>query len=396
MQALSERGLTLNRARGGVLALAALAFALLVVGSVSAARTAQSEYIVVLKASAGPAADVARQHARDYGGTLDFVYSHALKGYAMKLSAAAADKIAKLSVVSEVEADSVYTIDTTQSPATWGIDRIDQRNLPLSNSYTYTNTGAGVTAYIIDTGIRMTHTQFGGRAVFGFDAITPSTNGVDCNGHGTHVSGTVGGSTYGVAKSVKLVAVRVLNCQGSGTNAQVISGIDWATGNHQAGQPAVANMSLGGSASTALDNAVRNSIADGIAYSVSAGNGNILGVAVKACRQSPARVPEAMTISATDNTDTKPVWANIGTCVDWFAPGVNVTSAWNTNDNATNTISGTSMASPHNTGVAALYLQTHPSSTPAQVAAALGGNTTNGVVKSPGKNTPNKLLFTDY
>src|SRR5262249_20633392 len=222
------------------------------------------------------------------------------------------------------EANGEYTADAIESPVTWGLDRIDQRNRPLSNSFAYTDTGAGVTAYIIDTGIRFTHSEFGGRATTGYDAVTSGGNASDCNGHGTHVAGTVGGATYRVAKDVALVAVRVLNCQGSGTTAQVVAGIDWVTAHHAA--RAVANMSLGGGASTALDTAVRNSIASGVSYAIAAGNGIFGLFAQNACNTSPARVTEAMTVSATDSSDRKPSWANVGTCVDWFAPGVSVTS----------------------------------------------------------------------
>ena len=287
------------------------------------------------------------------------------------------------------------TASTTETGATWGIDRIDQHNLPLSGTYSYTNNGAGVTAYIIDTGIFFGHAEFGGRAKTGFDAVTSGGNAADCNGHGTHVSGTVGGNTYGVAKGVSLVAVRVLGCNGSGSTSGVVAGIDWVTSNHVAGQPAVANMSLGGGASTALDAAVRNSIADGVAYAIAAGNGNFIGIAQDACKYSPARVTEAMTIGATDRTDKKASWSNYGNCVDWFAPGISITSAWYTSTTATNTISGTSMATPHTTGVAALYLATNRSATPQQVRDALYAATTKGAVTSS-KTTNNHLLFTNY
>jgi subtilisin family serine protease len=251
-----------------------------------------------------------------------------------------------------------------------------------------------VNAYVIDTGIRFDHSEFGGRAISGFDAVDGGSAD-DCNGHGTHVSGTIGGATYGVAKSVTLVGVRVLDCSGSGTTAGVIAGIDWVTGDHAAGAPAVANMSLGGGASTALDTAVRNSIADGVSYAVAAGNGNQGGRAQDACKYSPARVPEAMTVGATDKTDTKTSWSNYGNCVDWFAPGLSITSAWYTSNTATNTISGTSMATPHTAGVAALYLQGSPGASPATVRTALYDNTTKGVVKSS-KTVNNHLLFTNY
>jgi subtilisin family serine protease len=226
--------------------------------------------------------------------------------------------------------------------------------------------------------------------------VTSGATASDCNGHGTHVAGTVGGSTYGVADGVRLVAVRVLDCNGSGTTSGVIAGIDWVTSNHLAGKPAVANMSLGGGASTSLDTAVKNSIADGVAYAIAAGNGNSSGVAQKACNYSPARVPEAMTVSATDSNDTKASWANYGSCVDWFAPGVSITSSWYTSDTATNTISGTSMATPHTAGVAALYLQSNPSATPQQVRDALYNNATTAAVTSAGSGSPNRLLFESY
>jgi subtilisin family serine protease len=353
-------------------------------------------FIVVLDDSVGQAAPVAAEHAARFGGDVSFVYEHALKGYAITSST---DLVAALTGdprVAYVEHDGVMSASTTQTGATWGIDRIDQRNLPLSGTFTYTNTGSGVKAYIIDTGIRLTHTQFGGRAIDGRDTVDGSLPAADCHGHGTHVAGTVGGSTYGVAKGVTLVAVRVLNCAGSGTTSGVIAGVDWVTANHAAGAPAVANMSLGGGASTALDDAVRNSIADGVSYAIAAGNGDILGFAVNACTVSPARVTEAMTISATDSSDRKPTWANIGTCVDWFAPGVSITSAWYSSNTATNTISGTSMATPHTAGVAALYLQGNPGASPASVQSALRALTTPNVVVSPGAGSPNKLLFTNF
>lgn len=343
-------------------------------------------YIVVFKAGT-PAAEVsaAAENARGRGGQVDFVYESALSGFAGSFPEQAIFGLSHNPNVEYIEADQVVTLDATQSPATWGLDRIDQRNLPLSNSYTYNFTGAGVTAYIIDTGIRFSHNEFGGRAISGYDSVDGGSAD-DCNGHGTHVAGTVGGGTYGVAKGVSLVGVRVLNCSGSGTTSGVIAGIDWVTSNHTTGK-AVANMSLGGSASTSLDNAVRNSIADGVVYAVAAGNSNR-----DACRSSPARTAEAITVGATTSTDSRASYSNYGSCLDLFAPGSSITSAWYTSNTATNTISGTSMATPHVAGVAALYLEGH-NATPQQVRDAIVGAATSGVVGNPGRNSPNLLLY---
>lgn len=343
-------------------------------------------YIVVFKDGAGPdKVDAAMKGLG--GGQVHYRYSSVLNGFAASLPEQALNGLLRNPNVDYVEVDAVVTIDATQSPATWGIDRIDQRALPLSNSYTYNYTGSGVTAYIIDTGITYGHTEFGGRASFGFDAF--GGNGADCNGHGTHVAGTVGGSTYGVAKGVTLKAVRVLDCAGSGTNTGVIAGVDWVTANHAAGAPAVANMSLGGAVSTALDTAVKNSIADGVTYAIAAGNSNR-----DACKFSPARVPEAITVGATTNTDARASYSNYGACLDLFAPGSSITSAWYTSNTATNTISGTSMATPHVAGASALYLQANPAATPQQVRDALVNNSTLGVVGNEGRSSPDKLLYT--
>jgi subtilisin family serine protease len=354
----------------------------------------RAAYIVVLDVDAN-ASDVAAQHAHRFGASISHVYTNALKGYAALLPAGAVEGIARSPQVAWVEADGIASADTTQTSPPWGLDRIDQRARPLSGTYTYSNTGAGVKAYIIDTGIRLTHTDFGGRAITGIDAVTNGGSASDCHGHGTHVAGTVGGSTYGVAKGVTLVAVRVLDCGGSGSWSQVIAGIDWVTGNHVAGQPAVANMSLGGGASSSVDAAVSNMIADGVATAVAAGNGNNGGRQQDACRFSPARVAAAMTIGATDSTDRKATWSNYGNCVDWFAPGVSILSSWSTSNTATNTISGTSMATPHTAGVAALYLQSNPEASAGTVRDALYANTTKGVVTSS-STANNHLLFTNY
>jgi subtilisin family serine protease len=354
----------------------------------SAAPSVAGRFIVTLRERTEPAAV-----AREYRVQPDYVYTHALNGFAGAISDAARQGLLRDGRVMRVEPDGIATIVATQTGATWGLDRVDQRALPLSTTYSYSRTGAGVKAYIIDTGIRFTHSEFGGRAGKGYDAF--GGTGEDCNGHGTHVSGTVGGATYGVAKGVSLVAVRVLNCSGSGTWSGVIAGIDWVAANHSASQPAVANLSLGGGANSSVDDAVRRMITDGVATAIAAGNGNQGGRAQDACKYSPARVTEGMIIGATNSTDTKASWSNYGNCVDWFAPGVSITSAWKNSNTGTNTISGTSMATPHTAGVAALYLQGNPSASPQVVRDALAANNTQHVVKN--SNTANNnLLFSNY
>jgi subtilisin family serine protease len=322
--------------------------------------------------------------AHMYHGKLKHVYKHAVNGFSVEMSEADAEAMSQDYRVLFVEEDGVITADATQSNPPWGLDRIDQRNRPLSGTYTYNWTGSGVRVYVIDTGIRTSHTQFGGRASNVFDAFGGS--GADCNGHGTHVSGTVGGSTYGVAKSALLRGVRVLDCNGSGSTSGVIAGVDWVTQNHI--NPAVANMSLGGGASTALDNAVNSLSNSGVPVAVAAGNSN-----ANACNSSPARAVNAITTGATTSADARSSFSNFGTCLDIFAPGSSILSAWFSSDTATATLSGTSMASPHVAGVAALYKQANPSASATTVRNAIVNNATTNVITNAGTGSPNRLLY---
>ncbi|GAB3248231.1 hypothetical protein GCM10027425_04550 [Alteromonas gracilis] len=346
-------------------------------------------YIVVMKdGTVVTDRDAAVADARTEGISKVQRWSKAITGFSAKMSDQAVAELRANPDVAYVEADQRVWSTATQSPVTWGLDRIDQRNRPLSNSFTYNATGSGVTAYIIDTGVLGSHREFSGRMTTGYSAINDGRGTNDCNGHGTHVAGTVGGTTYGVAKGVRISPVRVLDCNGSGTNSGVIAGVNWVTSNHSAGAPAVANMSLGGGASSALDTAVANSIADGVTYAVAAGNEN-----QNACNVSPARVTNALTVGSTTSTDARSSFSNFGSCVDIFAPGSSITSAWYTSTTATNTISGTSMASPHVAGAAAQYLQTNPGASPATVNNAIVSSATTGVVTSAGTGSPNRLLY---
>ena len=347
-------------------------------------------YIVVLKPTIQAAGlssqSVSDRHVAQFRVQRSHVYRAALQGYAAALSDTQVQQLLLDPEVDYVEPDQRVWASATQTGATWGLDRIDQRDRPLSGTYTYNFDGTGVHAYIVDTGIRASHVEFTGRMGNGFTSINDGNGTNDCAGHGTHVAGTVGGTTYGVAKRVTLHAVRVLDCGGSGTNAGVIAGVDWVRLNHV--KPAVANMSLGGGASSALDSAVANAVSAGVTFAVAAGNEN-----ADACTRSPARTASAITVGSTTNVDARSSFSNWGTCVDIFGPGSGITSAWITSNTATNTISGTSMATPHVAGVVALYLHQHGHTAPSAVVAALNGAASLNKLTGIGTGSPNRLLY---
>jgi subtilisin family serine protease len=340
------------------------------------------DYIVVFKADVVNPLDKADEKIAKHGGKAKFRYSASIKGFAATLSPGAVAVLQSDPDVDYIEQDGVMHASTTQSSATWGIDRIDQRSLPRSGTYTYTSTGAGVRAYIIDTGIQTSHPQFGTRASAVYDAF--GGNGQDCNGHGTHVAGTVGSTTYGVAKGAYLRAVRVLDCSGSGSTSGVIAGMDWVTTNHIS--PSVANMSLGGGYSSATNTSANNLAASGVFLAVAAGNSS-----ADACISSPSSAAHASTVAAWTSTDARASCSNYGGCVDLYAPGSSITSTWI--NSGTNTISGTSMATPHVTGVAALYKATYGNASYSTIRSWLTTNATAGVITGNPTGTPNKLLY---
>ena len=384
MRKLMRRATALTAAGAMVVATAALtAGTAQATGTVLTVDDAiDGRYIVVLNDDAYAAAS---DLVADYDGKVLSTFS-SINGFSAELSASGAAKLAADPAVEYVQQDGVVKLAGTQTnPPSWGLDRIDQPSLPLDNSYTYPDSaGAGVTAVIIDTGADLDHPDFTGRMSSGIDTVDGDMVAEDCNGHGTHVAGTVGGNNYGVAKKADLLAVRVLDCFGSGSFAGVIEGIDWVTRNVSA--PATANMSLGGGFNQAVNDAVEASVAAGITYAVAAGN----DYGYNACNVSPASAPSALTVAASDINDNRAAFSNIGTCVDIIAPGVNITSAWL--NGGTNTISGTSMASPHVAGAATLYLGDNPSASPAQVESALESAAAVGQISNPGAGTPNLLL----
>ena len=356
-------------------------------GPPAGAGSEAGRYIVQYVPSADVAAEVSG--LRGQGLAVGRTFEHAIRGAVVTATSAQAAALARSGKVLSVEPDAAVKVSGTEQPAPWGLDRADQRALPLSGSYSWTGAGAGVTAYVVDTGILASHIDFGGRVAAGWTAVADGNGTTDCNGHGTHVAGTVAGSTYGVAKSATLVPVRVLDCSGSGYNSDVVAGLDWIAANHAAGTPAVANLSLGGAASSTVDNAIQAVLNDGVTTVVAAGNS-----AVDACTGSPARVPGAVTVAASDSADKQASFSNFGSCVDLYAPGVGITSDYYTSATATASMSGTSMAAPHTAGAAALLLSQNPALAPADVAAALVANATPGVIAGATTGTPNRLLYT--
>jgi subtilisin family serine protease len=349
---------------------------------------ATARYLVRYAAGTDVPSEVSSLRSRNIA--VGRTFSKALRGAVVTATPAQAAELKRSARVAAVVIDARVTAAETQQPAPWGLDRIDQRALPLSGSFTSASSGAGVSAYVIDSGVLAAHTEFGGRVAAGWTAVSDGLGTGDCNGHGTHVAGTIAGKTYGVAKAATIVPVRVLDCTGSGFNSDVVAALEWVASQHQAGTPAVANLSLGSVTSAAVDAAVQGLVNDGVTTVVAAGN-----AAADACNSSPARVPDALTVAASDSSDRQASFSNFGTCVDLYAPGVGITSASSASTTATASMSGTSMATPHVAGAAAAVLSRSPELTPAAVASKLLSASTPGVVTASGAGTPNRLLFAD-
>ena len=342
------------------------------------------QYIVVLDASAEDSARVGRAVTEVAGGRVVDAYDTALPAVVVRANEATARELDADPRVIAVYQDGYVTVGGTQTPAPWDLDRLDQAAVPLDSSFTVDDDGTGVHAYIVDTGVRPTHADLVGRVTTGLDVVGDGRPGYDCNDHGTFVAGLLGGTLFGVAKHVSIVSVRTMNCAGTGTFSGIIAGVDWITAHAQ--KPAVANMSLGGPTYAPLDAAVATSIGSGVVDVVAACNEN-----VGACAVSPARLPAAITVGATDSTDQRSSFSNFGSCLDLFAPGTSVVSLLGSSDNGLGIGSGTSFASPLVAGIAALVLQRHPTFTASQITDAITDASVRGVVGSPGTGSPNRL-----
>lgn len=329
---------------------------------------------------------------QQFQGKIKFIYQHAFQGVAVQIPQNVEQefvRILKLNpTISLIEKDQVFKSNaTTQTNATWGLDRSDQRNLPLNSTYNADGNAQGVPVYVVDTGVLASHQDFAGRVKAGYTAVSDGNGTTDCNGHGTHVAGTIAGTKYGIAKSASIIPVRVLDCNGSGTTSTVIAGLDWVASQNP--RNAVVNLSLGGGTSTALDDAINQVVNKDIVVVVAAGNNN-----ADACNYSPSRVPAAITVGATTNQDQRANYSNYGKCLDVFAPGSNITSDWYSSNTATATASGTSMASPHVAGLAAILRAIYTGENVSQITNRILNKATTNKVTDSQTGSPNRLLYT--